>query len=351
MGQERRGHARAALVEELLERPVAADDRDQAGAAAVGDQQRDVLAGAGGGQRHRVEAERPDPRHAGGAPVGIGVHDQLGAGLQGLVGDRVHVADDHVRPVADVHQRVRAGVDRQQHRPVLADIGPQRPQVLAVAEAADDDEHVPAVHVGRQRRHVVDAVGEQAVLSAQELQGVGGERVDLARHPGGRLVHRLVEGFLGLQHALGDDRVALVEDVAVEPHQGAVGDPAQHLAADVVDQRDARLEQQPGAEVGVPAGDRPGGVDDGRGTGGDQLVGRHAVQVGVVDHGDVAGREALDQNLGPQVHPGHADEAGRRIDLTPPDVRKLNGWHSHRSSSWHTCGPGTRWHAGLRCNP
>ena len=71
----------------------------------------------------------------------------------------------------------------------------------------------------------------------------------------------------------------------------------------------------------------------------------------LTNDGDIARRQPLDQNLRPQVHPGHADEAGRRIYPTPPDVRKLNGWHSHRSSSWHTCGPGIRWHAGLRCNP
>ena len=28
-------------------------------------------------------------------------------------------------------------------------------------------------------------------------------------------------------------------------------------------------------------------------------------------------RQPLDEHLGPQVHPGHADEAGRRVDLTP----------------------------------
>ena len=59
------------------------------------------------------------PGEAGRAAVGVGVHDHLGAAGQRVVADGVHVADDHVGPVAGLEQRVRAAVHPDQHRPAL----------------------------------------------------------------------------------------------------------------------------------------------------------------------------------------------------------------------------------------
>ena len=53
-----------------------------------------------------------DARQPGGAPVGVGVHDDLGAAPQDVVADRVHVADDHVGHVA----RLDAGRRRPRRR-------------------------------------------------------------------------------------------------------------------------------------------------------------------------------------------------------------------------------------------
>src|SRR5699024_3297237 len=56
-GDEGRGHALAALVEELHDGVVGADGHDELGALVVGEQHGDVLAGAGGGEGHAVDAE------------------------------------------------------------------------------------------------------------------------------------------------------------------------------------------------------------------------------------------------------------------------------------------------------
>ena len=52
------------------------------------------------GKTIAVHAEVLHPRQPGRAAVGVGVHDDLGAAAQHLVGDRVHVADDDVGLVA-----------------------------------------------------------------------------------------------------------------------------------------------------------------------------------------------------------------------------------------------------------
>ena len=56
--------------------------------------------------------------------------------------------------------------------------------------------------------------------------------------------------------ALGEDGAVLGEQlVAVEADLRALLDRGEHLAADVVQQRDAGVDQDLGAEVGIPAGD------------------------------------------------------------------------------------------------
>ena len=179
---ERARHARPALVEELLQGVVGADHGDQARALGVGDQQRDVLAGPGSGQRDGVQAELTDPGQPGCAAVRVGVHDQLGPAAQRLVGDRVHVAEDDVGLVAGLEQRVRAAVHRDHHRLVLADVGPEGGEVLAVVVAADHDQDMPpAMSVSISGAGM--PVGEQGVLAPEELQRVRRERFDLHARP------------------------------------------------------------------------------------------------------------------------------------------------------------------------
>ena len=61
-------------------------------------------------------------------------------------------------------------------------------------------------------------------------------------------------GRVVLGDPLGEDRAVLVEQlVAVEADRRALLEAGEHVAADVVEQRDAGAEQDLGAEVGVAA--------------------------------------------------------------------------------------------------
>ena len=105
------------------------------------------------------------------------MHEQLGAGAQRLVGDGVHVADDHVRPVARLEQRVGAAVDRDQHGLEVADVRLDHAQVALVARAPCDDERVAVAKAGRERREI-DPFREQLSLLAQVAHRVLGERLE-----------------------------------------------------------------------------------------------------------------------------------------------------------------------------
>src|SRR5215213_2724018 len=76
-GEERAGHARASLVEELHERDVRADGDDELGSLVVRQQHRDVLAGAGGGEHDVLHAQGLDPLDAGRPAVPVGMDDDL----------------------------------------------------------------------------------------------------------------------------------------------------------------------------------------------------------------------------------------------------------------------------------
>ena len=101
--------------------------------------------------------------------------------------------------------------------------------------------------------------------------------------------------------------------VAVDGDRRPLVDRLHHLGADVVDQGDAGLAEQQRPEVRVAAGDRGGGVDHRHRGGVDQRLGRHPVEVLVVDHRDVAGLQALDQPLGAPVDPGDAGDRPVRV--------------------------------------
>ena len=63
-----------------------------------------------------MQTQLLDPLQPGRPTVVIGMHDQLRAAPQRLVGARVHVADDHVGLVAGLDQRIGAAVDPHQQR-------------------------------------------------------------------------------------------------------------------------------------------------------------------------------------------------------------------------------------------
>ena len=173
-GQEGRGHTAALAVEELDQVEVGANADDQGRPLLEGHQHRDVLAGAGGGQQGVLEAHVEQALATGGAPVRIGVDDQLRPAAQRLVAGRVHVAEDHVRLHSRLQHPVGAAVDGDDQRAHVADVGAQGLEVTAVTVAADDDQHVAVAEVGPGRREL-DAAGQQIGLLAHVGDGVLGE--------------------------------------------------------------------------------------------------------------------------------------------------------------------------------
>jgi hypothetical protein len=93
----------------------------------------------------------------------------------------------------------------------------------------------------------------------------------------------------------------------------ALVDALHHLTAGVVDERDARLDQPLRPEVGIATRDRRHGVDHGYGPAGDEAIGRHPVEILVVDHRDLTRLEPLDEVLGATVDArGAHNRRGRR---------------------------------------
>ena len=117
------------------------------GAGLIGHEHGDVLTGAGGGEDMVLDPELLDMGQARGASVTVGVDDDLGAAGQCLVGHGVHVAHDHGRFEACVQDGVGASVDTDDDGLVLADVGPERLQVLLVGVTAHDHQDVLATHL------------------------------------------------------------------------------------------------------------------------------------------------------------------------------------------------------------
>ena len=102
------------------------------------------------------------------------MHDQLRAAGQRLVGDRIHVADDHVRLVAGFEEGVRTPVHSDEDRLEVTDVRTDRPQVALVSRVAGDDQGV-AVTERRPELGQLHALGQELALLAQEAQRVVGE--------------------------------------------------------------------------------------------------------------------------------------------------------------------------------
>ena len=87
-------------------------------------------------------------RSSRGAPVTVGVDDDLGATGEGAVRHRVHVADDHVGLEPGLDEGVRTTVDPDEDRTVFADVVAQDLDVLLVVISPDDDEGVSSFELG-----------------------------------------------------------------------------------------------------------------------------------------------------------------------------------------------------------
>ena len=131
----------------------------------------------------------------------------------------------------------------------------------------------------------------------------------------------------GLHDALAHQVLSDVDPALVDPDDLALLDLEHDLVTDLVDERDAAVDQDLRPEVRVaPAGARDG-VDDRDRLAGDQRLRGHLVDVQVLDDGDVAVLQPLGEVLGAGVHPGDAGEP-RRQWLAGLSAQER---HSHRA--------------------
>ena len=256
----------AALVEELDHGGVGADGDDQRGAGLVGQQHGGVLAGAldartpRSRRRRLASSSRPGARPSGctwwtrSAPHRSARSDTESKSPMIMSGLRRWL-----------EQGVGAAVDADEHRSVLADVGPQGPEVLLVVVAPHHDQRVAALEVGLQGRQDQRREGELG-LAADVLEGVHREALELLadrasgapcdrRRRPPRCAPRPVATHLAV-----DADVAVVDRdrLAVRRARRAASEPTSSM------QRDAGGQDPDRAPVRVAAGDRRRGVDDGR---------------------------------------------------------------------------------------
>ena len=146
-------------------------------------QQREILCVGPAGHRHRP---RPEVLHAvqpRRVPVREGRDDDIRATGQRLVGHLGGIPDDQVGSVPDRDQRVRAGSDADQPRLLLPNEPAESGQVRDVVVAGRHHEHPATVQIDLDRRNP-EPVEQQRALAAHELDGVGGERLELVGQPG-----------------------------------------------------------------------------------------------------------------------------------------------------------------------
>ena len=132
--------------------------------------------------------------------------------------------------------------------------------------------------------------------------------------------------------ALGHHLVAEQHGAAEHAHAATVADHRQRVAPargdELVDHRDAGVDEDLRTAVGEPAGDHLRTVQHGRHAGFDQCVGGRAVEIHLVEDGHVSRREAAEQRRRTAVGAGRAGDAG---GVGPESCPELH--HSrHRAS-------------------
>src|SRR6185503_18728185 len=100
-----------------------------------------------------------------------------------------------------------------------------------------------------------DPVQEELALAPEVLHRVGGKGLQLYGEPGARVAHRTPDAFGVVAPPRGDHGVPDVDAVVLDAGQLSLAQLEHDLLADVVDQRDAGLDQDLRAEVGVAPGD------------------------------------------------------------------------------------------------
>ena len=318
--RKRRGHAFAVAVEELDEVELRADRDDQPRALLGGDQHRDVLARARRGHELEGQAELLQALAAGGAAVGVGVHDQLGAAAQRALAGGVHVADDHVRRQARLEQRVGAAVDGDDHRAHVADERPQRAQVALVARRRGRPRSVE-----RSRKSVAKARQLRSARSSSSRSSRMCSIVLWAKRSSASPISRR-RASVSARTRRASSTSPRASSSPRAQHLGA-GEPSARATARTtsgspsetrveqrvvgqVDEQRSRLDEQLRPEVRIGAARGGPAVEHRDALRGDQLLGGDAVDVEVVDQRDVAGHEMLDEQLRAPPGPHRAGDGG-----------------------------------------
>ncbi len=159
-----------------------------------------------------------------------------------------------------------------------------------------DDQRVPVTKPGAQLRHV-DARRERPGLLAEVDQRVlrkGRERVGNAAL---LLVERCLERRLVELGARGEQGSVPPDLASVDPEVVAVRHLLEELCAGRVDQPHAGADELERAGVRKASGRRGCDVDDDADAARSELLGRDAVDVGVIDDRDVVRAEVLDELL------------------------------------------------------
>ena len=180
--------------------------------------------------------------------------------------------------------------------------------------ASGDDQRVPVAEARLERRKV-DSLGEQLPLVAEVAERVVGELLQRLRHSSLLVAERACELVL-LERSAGGDTGPVPEEAGAANREAlAVRELLEQIGVLDVDQADAAAHELQRAGVRVAAGLRRGDVDDDAHTGLDQLLGRDAVEVGVIDHGDVVGAEPADELLRPLAEARRAGVLDQAHDL------------------------------------
>ena len=192
-------------------------------------------------------------------------------------------------------EHVQSGDDRPHHERGLVEgdgvdpLPQDREQRPPAGGLAQQHQRQPGTEEGDAEQRDTDTVEEQVAFPAKLLDGVRAEGLEPAGDAVLRRLHRV------------RDRPPVLDGPRLRPprHRGrpVPVDPdltpsltaVSTCRADVVDQRDARIDQMPRSEVRVAAGDRRRRVDDRDHAGLDEGDGRGAVHVDVVDDRDLPG--------------------------------------------------------------
>ena len=311
------------------------DDRLRPGV--VREQEGDVLARPGRGDRAGAETERIEPREARSAPVRVGVDDEFRRRAMAcreaerLVGDAVHVADDEVGSVARLDQCVGPAVDADEDGAGVADPWDEGGEVLPIPRAADDDEDGATLHAMAEFRQ--PGTSEQEIaLALHVLDGVPREALEpLAELFAGR-PRRLGDRRRRERDPDGDDTIIHDDAVALDAHRCAVGDLAESERPDPIDEWDTCVREDGGAEVRVAPRDRRGGVHDRGGARGHERFRRDPVEVLVIDDRHIARSEPLDEpfRAGPDARQCLGLDGSARAPRTRPDHHSASRRASRR---------------------